>query len=55
MCYIADNYYTKTYLQVKHQQHTNTTDKCMVNMAYSMMQLIQAVSKDNTGQVHRNI
>ena len=40
-CYIADNHYTKTYLQVKHKQHINTTDKYMANVAYSIMKLIK--------------
>ena len=32
---------TKTYLQVKHQQHMNIIHKCMANESYSTMQLIQ--------------
>ena len=38
---IVDKHYTKTYLQVKHQQHMNIIHKCMANEAYSIMQLIQ--------------
>ena len=41
MHYIADKHYTKTYLQVKHQQHMNIIHKCMANEADSIMQLIQ--------------